>query len=157
MSHNTFLHRRQTHLLSRIVPPGRPLILWLALLGVLVTLSLLLASRWVVQSKAPVPADLFMQSVVKRDGQLGWRQLCPAMQAQLPLSALTNQLEQQRTAESRQGLRLSVDYVGAHARAQGGQLRLYVLTAHRTDGWVGQRTYIVWTQASGCVEDVNNS
>jgi len=157
MSYNTSLHRWQTRLLSSIVPRVRIPILWLALLVVLVTLTLLLATRWAVQSKAPVPADLFMQSVVKRDGQLGWQQLCPALQVQLPLSTLTRQLEQQRSAESSQGLTLTVDYVGAHARAQGGQIRLYVLTARRADGWVGQRTYIVWTQASGCVEDVNNS
>ena len=109
MSHNTFLHRWQTRLLSRIVPRVRTPILWLALLVVLVTLTLMLATRWAVQSKAPVPADLLMQSVVKRDGQLGWQQLCPALQAQLPRSALTRQLEQQRNAESSQGLTLTVD------------------------------------------------
>jgi len=33
---------------------------------------------------------------------------------------------------------------------------VYVMTAHLPNGWVGQRTYIVYTQASGCVEDVKN-
>src|SRR5436853_7718652 len=102
MLHNTSLKRWQTRLLSRSVPLVRAPVLWLAL-AVLVTATLLLATRWAVQGKAPVPADLFMQSVVKRDGQLGWQQLCPALQAQLPLSTLTSQLQQQRNPESRQG------------------------------------------------------
>ena len=156
MSHNTSLKREQTRLLSRIVPLVRAPILGLVLLVVLATASLLLISVGTAQAQAPVPADLFMQSVVKRDGQLGWQQLCAPLQAQLPLSTLTSQLEQQRSAEASQGLRLSVDYVGASARTQGGQIRFYILTAHRSDGWVGQRTYIVYTQASGCVEDVQN-
>jgi hypothetical protein len=75
----------------------------------------------------------------------------------VPLSVLTSQLQQQRSAESGQDLTLTVDYVGAHARPEGGQIRLYVVTARRPNGWVEQRSYIVWTQASGCVEDVNNS
>ena len=157
MSHNTSLHWWQTRLPSRIAPLVRAPILWLVLLVLLSTSALLLVTRWTVQGKAPVPADLFMQSVVKRDGQLGWQQLCSPQQAQVPLSVLTSQLQQQRSAESGQGLTLTVDYVGAHARPQGGQIRLYVVTARRPDGWVEQRSYIVWTQASGCVEDVNNS
>src|SRR5438876_4559693 len=98
-----------------------------------------------------------MQSVVKRDDKLGWYQLCPALQAQVPLSTLASQLEQQRSAEAGQGLTLTVDYTGTHSRPEGGQIRLYVVTARRPDGWVGLRTYIISTQASGCVENVNNS
>ena len=156
MLHNTSLKRGQTRLLSRIVRLLHAPILWFALLIVGACPILLLASTGTAQAQAPAPADLFMQSVVKRDGQLGWKQLCAPLQAQVSLSALTSQLQQQRSAEASQGLTLTVDYVGVHARAQGGQIRFYVLTAHRSDGWVGQRAYIVWTQASGCVEDVNN-
>ncbi len=65
-------------------------------------------------------------------------------------------MTEQRIAESGQDLTLTVDYVGAHARPQGGQIRMYVVTAHRPDGLVGQKTYIVYTQGSGCVEDVKN-
>jgi hypothetical protein len=36
-------------------------------------------------------------------------------------------------------------------------LTRYVVTARRPGGWIEQRTYIVYTQASGCIEDVKNS
>jgi hypothetical protein len=116
-----------------------------------------LTTNRAVQAKTPVPADLFMQSVVKRDGALGWHQLCPAVQAQMPLSMLVSQVRKQRIAESGKGLRLTVEYIGARARTQDGQIRVYVVSARRADGWSGQRTFIVTTQASGCVEDVTNS
>src|SRR5258706_4180740 len=110
-----------------------------------------------VPANTPTPADLFMQSVVKRDAALGWHQLCSPVQAQVPLASLVDQVERQRIAEAGEGLTLSVDYIGAHAQPQGGQIRLYVVTAHRRDRWVQQRTYIVYTQAGGCVEDVKSS
>ena len=141
---------------SMIVQLRRSPLVWLGLVLVLIVPSLLLAPARPVQAKGPVPADLFMQSVVERDGNLGWHQLCPAVQAQLPLSVLTKQVQELHLAESGQGLTLTVDYLGAHARPQGGEIRVYVITGHRSDGWVGLRTYIIWTQASGCVEDVQD-
>ena len=141
---------------SMIVQLRRSPLVWLSLVLALIVPSLLLATIWAVQAKGPVPADLFMQSVVKRDGNLGWHQLCPELQAQEPLAALVSEVEQQRRAESGQGLTLTVDYIGAHAQQQGGQLRVYVVTARRPHGWVGLRTYIVSTRAGGCVEDVKN-
>lgn len=134
----------------------RPPLVWLGLVLVLTTSSLLLAPAWPVQAKGPVPADLFMQSVVERDGNLGWHQLCSTVQARLPLSVLSKQVQELHLAESGQGLTLTVDYLGAHARPQGGEIRVYVVTGRRADGWVGLRTYIIWTQANGCVEDVEN-
>jgi hypothetical protein len=130
--------------------------LWLGLVVVLATPTLILGTIWVIQSNAPAPADLFMQSVVQRDGGLGWHQLCPALQAQVPLAVLASQVQQQRSAEARQGLTLTLDYIGAHAQPQGGEIRLYVVTACRPHGWVELRMYIVYMQASGCVEDVEN-
>jgi hypothetical protein len=156
MSRNTSLEHLQSYWQSTVVHVLRHPIVRLGLVVVLATPTLILGTIWVIQSNAPAPANLFMQSVVKRDGALGWHQLCPSVQAQLPLSVLANQVEQQRIAESRQGLTLTVDYVGNHPRPQGGQIRLYVVTARRPHGWVGLRMYIVYTQASGCVEDVEN-
>src|SRR5260221_12605437 len=95
---------------------------------------LILGTGGAVQAPPLPPADLFMQSVVRLDGTLGWHQLCPALQAQLPLSELASQVTEQRIAESGQDLTLTVDYVGAHARPQGGQIRMYVVTAHRPVG-----------------------
>jgi len=97
-----------------------------------------------------------MQSVVQRHAHLGWHQLFPALQAQMPLALLASQVQQQRSAEAGQGLTFTLDYIGAHAQPQGGQIRLYVVTAHRPSGWTGQRTYVVYTQASGCVQDVKD-
>ena len=132
-------------------------VIWLVVLIVLTAAAYIIGTRWVAQATTPAPADLFMQSVVKRDGNLGWHQLCPDLQAQEPLPVLAKQVEQQRIAESGEGLTLTVDYIGADPRPQGGQIRLYVVTAHRPHGWVQQRTYSVYTQASGCVENVTNS
>ena len=156
MSQYTSLERSQNRWQSTIVHILRYPIAWLGLVIVLATPTLILATNWTAQVNTPTPADLFMQSVVKRDGALGWHQLCPSVQAQLPLSVLANQVKQRHIAESRRGLTLTVDYVGTHSRPQGGQIRLYVVTAHRPHGWVEQRTYIVYTQASGCVENVEN-
>ena len=155
MSHNN-LERSQNRLQSTSLHVLRYPIVLIGLVVLLATLTLILGTRLAVQANTPAPADLFMQSVVKRDGTLGWHQLCPALQAQMPLSALANQVEEQRIAESGQSLTLTVDYVGAHPQPQGGQIRVYVVTARRPTGWVGQRTYIVYTQASGCVEDIKN-
>src|SRR5256885_58334 len=157
MLHSTS-ERSRNRLPSTILYVLRYPMMWLALVVLLATLTIILGIRLAaVQANTPAPpADLFMQSVVKRDGTLGWHQLCPALQAQMPLSALASQVEEQRTAESGQGLTLTVDYVGAHPQPQGGQIRVYVVTARRPNGWVGQRTYIVYTQASGCIGDVKN-
>jgi hypothetical protein len=149
--------RSQNRLQSTSLHVLRYPMMWIGLVVLLAAFTLILGMRLAtVQANTPAPADLFMQSVVKRDGALGWHQLCPAMQAQLPLSTLVSQVEGQRVAESGQGLTLVVDYVGAHPQPQGGQIRVYVVTAHRSNGWVGQRTYIVYTQASGCVGDVKD-
>ncbi len=156
MSQSTTVERSQNRWPSTIVQVLHYPIVWLGLVVVLATPTLILGTRWAVQANTPVPADVFMQSVVKRDGTLGWHQLCPALQAEAPLALMTDQAKTQLISESGQGMTLSVDYVGAHSRPQGGQIRLYVVTAHRSDGWVGMRTYIVSTQASGCVEDVQN-
>lgn len=102
----------------------------------------------------PVPADLFMQSVIHGDGQLGWHQLCPGMQAEVPLDELRSQGDALRAGEARQGLTLTLDYVGAQSRTAGGEIRVYVVTGHQRGGPTQQRTYTVLTQASGCVEDI---
>ncbi len=157
MSRSTHLERTQNRLQSTIMHVLRYPIVWLGLVVVLATPTLILGTRWVVQANTPVPADLFIQSVVKLDGTLGWHQLCPSLQAQMPLSELTRQVETQRIAASGQGLTLTEEYVGAYPRPQGGEIRVYVVTAHRPNGWVEQRIYNVYTQASGCVEDIKNS
>ncbi len=133
----------------------RPIVL-LGLVTLLAVPTLVLAASRVAQTTPLVPADVFMQSVVRRDGELGWHQLCPALQRQVPLAQLRSQVEAQRISESKQGLNLTVDYVGAHPRSQGGEIRFYVVTAHWSDGRVEQRTYIVQAEASGCVENVEN-
>lgn len=114
----------------------------------------LLRSR--AQSVSPTRADVFMQSVVVQDGALGWHQLCPALQARLPLDELRNQAAQQKATDTRQGVTFTMKYLGAQSRAKGGEMRFYLVTAQRSNGWQVQRMYIVQTQSSGCVEDVQN-
>jgi hypothetical protein len=104
---------------------------------------------------APAPADLFMQSIATEDGDLGWDQLCPSLQGQLPRQVLEQQAMTQRTSRTQQGVTLTVDFVGDRPRPSGGEVRFYVATAHGTDGAAGQKTYVVQTQPSGCVEAVN--
>src|SRR5579884_3798278 len=146
-------HRRFKDMIFRVLPfavvsTGMSLLLGIALL--------LLTIHGTAHASAPAPADMFMRSVVTRDGALGWHQLCPTLQAELPLSALTGQVEQQRRAEAGEHLTFTLEYIGARAQPEGGQIRLYIITAHRPGGWVAQRTYIVYTQASGCVADVKS-
>jgi hypothetical protein len=140
------------------------LIAWvtaLALLAASVVPALVFA-RGLLDARTPdqpaatgtLPADLFIQSVVKDDGALGWRQLCPAVQAQLPQSELQQQADAQRQATAQQGVRLTSTFVGTQPRSAGGEIRAYVLTAHWANGATQQRSYTVLTQASGCVEDV---
>jgi hypothetical protein len=103
-----------------------------------------------------VPADLFVRSIVLDDGALGWHQLCPNVQAQVPLDSLVQQASAQRDAASKAGLTLTSSFLGAVPMASGGQLRVYVLTAHWSNGATELRTYSVSTQRSGCVADVKN-
>jgi hypothetical protein len=126
------------------------LVVVLATLGALSDAGRLLP----VHEARPVPADLLMQSIVTRDGDLGWRQLCPAVQAQVPSAALHDVASTQRTAEAGQGLSLTADLVGVRSQATGGEYRFYVVTAQRPDGTVLQRTYTLTTQSDGCVEEV---
>lgn len=102
------------------------------------------------------PADRFMQSVVTDDGALGWHQLCPSVQARLPMDELVQVANTQRTAVAQQGIRLTMKFVGTQSRQGGGELRTYIVTAHWTNGGTQTRTFTVLTQQTGCVEDVQN-
>ena len=126
------------------------------LIVVMTTLGALSAAGRLLPARGAhaVPADLFMQSVVTRDGDLGWRQLCPAIQAQVPSALLNDVASTQRAAESGQSLSMTDDLVGVRLQATGGEYRFYVVTAHRPDGGVLQRPYTLTTQPDGCVEEV---
>src|SRR5260221_7236597 len=121
---------------SRIIHVLRSPIVWggIGLMVILAASIFMLTANRVVQAKPPVPADLFMQSVVKRDGTLGWRQLCPAVQAQMPLTTLVSQVREQRNAESGKGLRLTMDYVGARTRTAGWRIVAEGVFAHEVRG-----------------------
>jgi hypothetical protein len=127
-------------------------------LSLLVLVALAVVWQITLRAQTPrpalAPADLFMQSVATRDGNLGWNQLCSFVQAQVPLQLVVEQTEAQRVAEAGQGVTLSVDHVGDRPRPEGGEIRFYVATAHWAEGRARQKTYIVMTQASGCVESV---
>jgi len=101
----------------------------------------------------PPPADRFMQSIITDDGALGWRQLCPNVQAALPLDQLVQQADKARAEAARQGIRFTVGLMSAQPQQGGGEQRVYVVTAHWPNGAMQQRTFIVLTLPSGCVED----
>jgi hypothetical protein len=100
------------------------------------------------------PADLFMQSVATEDGALGWNQLCPALQVQLPRATLEQKTAELRASHIQSGVTLTIDHVGDWPRTNGGQIRVYVATEHAADGSTGQKTYVLQTQPGGCVESV---
>ena len=102
------------------------------------------------------PADRFMQSIVTEDGALGWHQLCPNIQAGLPLEVLVQQADAQRAAAKQQGVWLTMEFAGTHPQRGGGDVHVYQVTAHWPNGVTQQRTFSVFTQPSGCVEDVQN-
>lgn len=105
-------------------------------------------------SIASAPADVFMQAVIRQNGELAWQQLCPALQEKLPAAELANLTNAQRTSHSEQGVQLGVDYVGAHVWAAGGQVRVYVITAHWPSGDDARALYVLRTQASGCIDGI---
>lgn len=104
-------------------------------------------------NKHVLPADRFVQSVVADDGKLGWEQLCPDIQAALPVDQMTQQADAARAAAAEQGLRLTSQFVRAQPGQAGGETRLYLITAHWQNGTMQQRNFAVVTQESGCVED----
>jgi hypothetical protein len=95
-----------------------------------------------------------MQSLVTEDGALGWRQLCPNIQAQLPQDALVQQADAMRAAAVREGVWLTAQRVDTQSQPSGGEAHVYRVTMHWPNGATQQRTYSVLTQSSGCVEDV---
>jgi hypothetical protein len=88
------------------------------------------------------------------DGDLGWHQLCPALQQQMPRDTLEQLTATQRTIASDKGIKLAVELVGDRPRPNHGEIRFYVATLHTDDGEIGQKTYVITTQASGCVESI---
>lgn len=138
-------------------------VLWLLPLAAVLAGSALVYARFhadasmsgvSVHSVQGVPADLFIESVVKGDGSLGWHQLCPSVQSQLPLAELVQQANTLRNDARQNGVTFSSDFIGARPRPAGGNIRVYVVTAHWPNGATQLRTYSVLTQGSGCVEDV---
>ena len=108
----------------------------------------------VVRATSSAPADLFMQSISTEDGDMGWKQLCPSLQQQLPRDTLQQLTATQRSIASERGLTLTVEHVGDRPRPEGGEIRFYIATLHTEDGAIGQKTYVITTQASGCVESI---
>jgi hypothetical protein len=141
----------------------RGVLVWVAIGLLLVVVAVPLAFYVVAHvasgqsgSGASSPADRFMQSIVTGDGALGWHQLCPSVQAQLPLPALEQQATAQHKAMTQQGMWLTSTPVGTHPQQDGGISHVYVVTAHWHSGVTQSTTFTVSTQRSGCVEDVQN-
>jgi hypothetical protein len=112
-----------------------------------------LASRQVAPAAASTPADAFMTAVATRDGALGWQQLCPSARAELPLALLIQEAAAVRTADASTGTQVSMELVSSLPRPEGGERRVYIATARRPGVQQQlQKTFVVRTQANGCVE-----
>ena len=107
-----------------------------------------------VRASSPTPADLFMQSIANEDGDLGWNQLCPVLQQQMSRETLVQLTSDQRAMATQRGVSMSVEHVADRPGPTGGQVRFYVATVHAADGASGQKTYVITTGASGCVESI---
>jgi hypothetical protein len=103
---------------------------------------------------APSRADLFMRSVEVRDGALGWHQLCPDLQSQIPESAVMSAASTQKAAEAGQVKSLRSEPLGTRNLKSGEQIRLYLLTAELAGGAQAMRLYVLHTRAGGCVHAV---
>jgi hypothetical protein len=121
---------------------------------VLASVALLQAPSAEPQPAPAIPADIFMHAIETRDGELGWRQLCPPVQAEIPLAQVIQVTAAARAADAKVGLTLSVDFVSAQDRPAGGQVRTYHAIARRADGQADEKMFVVQTQASGCVEAI---
>lgn len=114
------------------------------------------------QRSATLPADVFMQAIIAHDGQRAWQQFCPPTQGKLSPAALAtladsqvvSQPDPQATSSTHQAAHLGVDYIGAHKWAAGGQVRVYVVTAHWASGADAGTLFIIRTQVSGCVDGI---
>jgi hypothetical protein len=102
------------------------------------------------------PAGRFILSVVTGDGALGWHQLCPSVQAQLPLDVLEQQADAERLDMAQQGMWLTAKPMGTLPQNDGGVAHMYIVTAHSHSGATQSRKFTVFTQRSGCVEDVQS-
>ena len=101
---------------------------------------------------SPASADVFMQAIITHNGQLAWQQLCPTLQQKLPATELANLVNVYGGPD--QGMQLGVDFVGAHPWADGGDVRVYVVTAHGPAGADFRSLYVLRTQASGCIDGI---
>jgi hypothetical protein len=99
-------------------------------------------------------ADIFMHALMTRNGQLAWQQLCSDLQRKLPASALMNLANAQGAAGANPGVKVGLDYVGSHVWSAGGEIRVYVITAHWPSGEDVRALYVLRTQASGCIDGI---
>jgi hypothetical protein len=105
-----------------------------------------------VRAAAEPPADTFMHSVASRDGRLGWQQLCAGAQGELPVDVLVQRTDALRVADAAAGISVRISFVGADPRPEGGERRTYLATAWQLGEPLTQKTFVVRTQADGCVE-----
>jgi hypothetical protein len=103
-------------------------------------------------SARPSAADTFMHSVARRDGRQVWLQLCPEAQREVPVEALVEETDALRATDGVYDMTVSMDFVRAEPLPEGGERRTYLASAHQSGATVIQKTFVVRTQASGCVQ-----
>ncbi|MBV9172710.1 MAG: hypothetical protein JOZ81_21780 [Chloroflexi bacterium] len=133
----------------------RPVLLVNAFLLVLVGTAGVWRGTNLTRPSAAAPADLFMQSIASEDGDLGWSQLCPDLQQEMSRETLEQLTATQRAVASQRGMTMTVEHVADRPRPDGGQIRFYVARVHAADGATGDKTYVINTGATGCVESIH--
>lgn len=103
----------------------------------------------------PSAADVFMQAIMVHNGQLAWQQLCPALQAHVSVSALSNLMKSNEATN--QDVQFQLDSVGSHVWADGGAIHVYVVTAHWPSAPDARMLFVLRTQASGCIDGMLNA
>src|SRR5262249_23321546 len=99
-----------------------------------------------------IPADEFMAAVAARDGVRGWQQLCPGAQDEMPLAEMVQESEALRAMDSVSGTQIDMRFVRAQPLVEGGERRTYIATAQASGAERIHKTFVVRTEAGGCVE-----
>jgi hypothetical protein len=105
-----------------------------------------------VAVRTTAPGDVYMQALLTQNMQLAWKQLCPAVQQEMPASDLANPIDALRANAANKNVRLDVMFVGARPWNAGGEIRIYAITAQGASGTDIRALYVLHTETNGCVD-----
>src|SRR5207237_8760944 len=101
MLHRTALGPLQKRFQPLILHMLRAPIMWVCLVVVLAIPTFILVTNRAVLANTPTPADLFIQSAVKRDAARGGHHLCSSVGAQVAIAAFVSPVGMERVSTRR--------------------------------------------------------